>query len=235
MCAINTVLPCKRKCFRKKHWPMDKTSKPMEIAPFKPLFGSCWKQVLHRGWYFARDITVSLDFHSHDAKLLSAFSFQPFPALGALISSWTPTQHTPWGQIQIDFSPMLSVWNGGTTCVFSMWNEAYHTQIKDTYTPHWVCRRRLDLVRPSLDPYTWELRLEGCQCNCHGRCHASGEHCRNRSRSKKNMAHLIKATENETLIETCKNPRSQTKQIYRFFLYCSNDNLLKIMVMKKHS
>lgn len=83
ICAIKTVLPCKQKCFTKKHWPLEKTSKQMEIAPFKPLFGSCWEQVLHRGWYFAGDITVSFDFHSHDAKLLPALSFHPFPCSGS--------------------------------------------------------------------------------------------------------------------------------------------------------
>lgn len=145
----------------------------------------------------------------------------PSPALGALISGWTTTQHT-LPEDRSRFTAPTCSRRGmealhSPTCVFSMWNEAYHTQIKDTYTPHWVCRRRLDLVRPSLDPYTWELLPEGCQCNCHGRCHASGEHCRNRSRSKKNMTHLINATEIETSMETCKNPRSQTKQIHIFF------------------
>lgn len=69
-----------------------------------------------------------------------------------------------------------------------------------THTPHWVCRRRLDLVRLSLDPYTWELRPEGCQCNCHGQCHASGGRCRNTSRSKKSMTEKKKNVENENAI-----------------------------------
>lgn len=128
----------------------------------------------------------------------------PFPVLGPLISDWTHAQHTipehythsvpqdryrftaPKEEWQYRSPPhMFSVCGMGHITRLSEWMKDTHT-----YTPHWVCRHRLDLVHLSLGPCTSELLPEECLCNCHGRCHASGEHCRNMNRSE-NKIHFI--------------------------------------------
>lgn len=64
---------------------MGKLPKLKEIAPFNPLFGHSREQVFCRGWYFAGDFTVSLDF--------------PFPQCQATALALIPTHSLFWDHL----------------------------------------------------------------------------------------------------------------------------------------
>lgn len=132
-------------------------------------------------------------------------SFQPIPCSGTTyLRLNTYTTHnprtlrtlSPTRQIGIYCSHRVEWQYRSPPHMFSVCGMGHITRLcgrmKDTYTytPHWVCRHRLDLVHLSLGPCTSELLPEECLCNCHGQCHASGERCRNTNRSE-NKIHFI--------------------------------------------